>query len=268
MKVSVVIPIYNQEKTIKIDLENICDLMSKTRWDYEVIGVVDGSPDNSYKEAKKVKRSNLQVYKFDVNKGKGYAVRYGMARATGDYVSFIDAGMDIDPNGISMLLEHIEWYNADIVVASKKHPVSQVNKYPLMRKLYSFGYFMLVKILFGLNLKDTQTGLKVCKREVLEKVLPRLLVKRFAFDIEILAVARYLGFRRIYEAPVKVRLSFDNTNFSALLIFDKHIRAMILDTLAIFYRLRILKYYNDDSKRKWVYDKEMEMRINTGELGR
>ena len=87
MKVSIIIPIYKQEKTIKVDLETICTTMSKTRWDYEVIAVVDGSPDDSFKEAKKVKQPNLQVYKYDINKGKGYAVRYGMARATGDYIS-------------------------------------------------------------------------------------------------------------------------------------------------------------------------------------
>lgn len=266
MKVSIIIPIYKQEKTIKVDLENICQVMSKTRWEYEVIGVVDGSPDDSYKEAKKAKDPNLKIYKYDVNKGKGYAIRYGMARATGDYVSFIDSGMDIDPNGISMLLEHMEWYNADIIVASKKHPASQLN-YPLMRKIYSFGYHLLIKLLFGLKLGDTQTGLKVYKRQVLEKVLPRLLVKQFAFDIEILAVAKSLGFNRIYEAPVKIKWDFKNSNFSMVLIFDKHIRAMLLDTLAVFYRLKILRYYSDQSKRRWVYDKDLEMRVNTGELG-
>jgi glycosyltransferase involved in cell wall biosynthesis len=266
MKVSIIIPIYKQEKTIKVDLENICDIMSKTRWDYEVIAVVDGSPDNSYKEAKSLKLPNLQVYKYDINKGKGYAVRYGMARASGDYISFIDSGMDIDPNGISMLLEHMEWYNADIIVASKKHPASQVN-YPLMRKIYSFVYYMLVKFLFGLDLKDTQTGLKVYKRQVLDKVLPRLLVKKFAFDIEILAVAKSLGFTRMYEAPIKIKLDFRCSSFSALLIFDKNIQSMLLDTLAIFYRLKILKYYSDESKRKWVYDKDLDLRVNTGELG-
>lgn len=265
MKVSIIVPIYKQEKTIKQDLENICNTMSKTRWDYEIVAVVDGSPDNSYKEAKKVKNPKVKVYAYENNKGKGYAVRYGMARAEGDYISFIDAGMDIDPNGISMLLEHMEWYNADIIVGSKKHPVSQVN-YPLVRKIYSFGYHFLVKILFGLNIKDTQTGLKVYKRQVLEKVLPRLLVKRFAFDIEILAVANYLGFKRIYEAPVKINWDFKNSNFSMGLIFDKNIRKMLIDTLAVFYRLRILKYYADESKRKWVYDKDLQMRINTGEM--
>ena len=266
VKVSVIVPIYNQEKNIKTHLENICAVMEQTRWEYEVIAVVDGSPDKSFAEANKVKNSHLQVYKYAVNKGTGYAVRYGIARATGDYISFIDAGTDIDPNGISMLLEHMEWYNADVIVGSKKHPVSQVD-YPFLRKVYSFGYHLLVRLLFGLNLKDTQTGLKVYKRQVLEKVLPRLLVKQFAFDIELLAVAKSLGFNRIYEAPVKINWNIRDTNFSALLIFDRNIQRMIWDTLAVFYRLKILGYYSDTCKRKWIYDKDLEMRVNTGKLG-
>jgi len=239
--------------------------MSRTRWDCEVIAVVDGSPDKSYTEAKKVRRPNLTVVKYNVNKGKGYAVRYGMARAEGDYISFIDAGMDIDPNGISMILEHMEWYNADVIVASKKHPASQVN-YPLIRKIYSFVYYLMVKVLFGLNVKDTQTGLKVYRRQVLEKVFPRLVVKQFAFDIEILAVAKRLGFSRIFEAPVKVNWGKANTCFTPFMFMDKYIQAIIVDTIAIFYRMKLLKYYDDCSKRKWVYDKDLELRVNTGEL--
>ena len=188
-----------------------------------------------------------------------------MARASGDYVCFIDAGMDINPNGISMLLEHMEWYGADIIVGSKKHPVSKVN-YPAVRRVYSWGYHTLVRLLFGLKLKDTQTGLKVMKREVLEKVLSRLAIKQFAFDIELLAVANHLGFEKIYEAPVYVTIDFSASTFSPFFVFDKHIRNMLTDTAAVFYRLKILKYYDDDSNRKWVYDKELEMRINTGEL--
>jgi hypothetical protein len=120
--------------------------------------------------------------------------------------------------------------------------------------------------LLGVNVKDTQAGLKVFRREVLEAVLPRLLVKRFAFDIEILAVSKYLGFDRIYEAPIKVDWRRCNSNFTPFLIFDKNILNMIKDTLAVFYRLRILNYYSDEKKRKWIYDKELDMRINTGEV--
>ncbi|MBW6441649.1 glycosyltransferase [Patescibacteria group bacterium] len=263
--VSVIIPAYKQEKTILNDIRNIDDVMSKTRFNYEVIVVVDGYfLDQTFENATKLRRKNVKILGYKNNKGKGYAIRYGMARSKGDYIVFIDAGMDIDPNGISLILEHLEWYDADIMVGSKRHPASKIN-YPLIRKIYSWGYYLFVKTLLGVRVRDTQAGLKVFKREVLEKVLPRLLVKEFAFDIEILAVSRYLGFNKIYESPIYLNWDEFNTTFTPFLIFDKHIRSMIKDTLAVFYRLRILDYYSDNKKRKWVYDKELDMKINTGE---
>ncbi len=258
---SVIVPVYKQEKTIGVDLRQINRALSQTRFAYEIIAVVDGKKiDRSFEEAKKVRLSCLRVIGYPDNRGKGYAVRYGMARARGKRVAFIDAGMDIDPNGISMILEHMEWYGADIIVGSKRHPASQVD-YPLLRRFYSFSYHFLVRLLFGLRLKDTQTGLKVFRREVLEKVLPRLLVKRFAFDVELLAVARYLGFKKIYEAPVK--LNKKRFQFSSTIKFRDGFWAL-WDTLAIFYRLKILRYYRDGNRRRWRYDKNLKMRINIG----
>ena len=262
--VSVIIPAYKQQKTIATDIKNVDEVMSKSRFDYEIIVVVDGFVDKTYENAKKVKNPNLKIYGYKENKGKGYAVRYGMARSKGDYIVFIDSGLDIYPSGIYLLLEHMEWYNADIIVGSKRHPVSKIN-YPPIRKIYSKVYQFLVKILFGLKIRDTQSGLKAYKREVLEKVLPRLVVKKFAFDIEILAVARYLGFDKIYESPVEINWDKMNTNFTPLLFLDRAIRRMMLDTIAVFYRLKILKYYDEKKKKKWVYDKELDMKINTGE---
>ncbi len=263
--VSIIVPAYKQESTIKKDIKSIHDTMIQTRWDFEILVVVDGFVDKTYESARSLKNDRIKVYGYETNKGKGYAIRYGMARASGDLISFIDSGMDINPNGISMLLEHMEWYDADIIVGSKKHPVSRV-KYPFVRKIYSFGYHFLVRMLFGIKVKDTQTGLKVFRREVLEKVLPRLMIKEFAFDIELLATAKHLGFKKIYEAPVYVTLDLGSSSFSFLFILDKNIRKMLLDTAAVFYRMHILKFYNDESKRKWVYDKELDMRVNTGEL--
>ena len=263
--VSVIIPAYKQEKTIVEDVTRIYETMSQTRWPFEVIVVVDGFVDKTFETVKKIESAEIKVYGYEQNKGKGYAVRYGMARSSGDYIAFIDSGMDIDPNGISMLLEHAEWYDADIIVGSKRHPASKLN-YPLIRRIYSWGYSKFVKILFGLKLTDTQSGLKVFKREVLDVVLPRLVVKEFAFDIEILAVSKHLGFEKIYEAPIKIDWTKFNTGFTPFLLFDKHIRNMVRDTLAVFYRLRILKYYDDKKKRLWVYDKDLDMRVNTGKL--
>jgi len=266
MKVSIIVPAYKQEKSILTDLENISNVMSKTRWDYEVICVVDGNLDKTYENASKTIDPKIIVCGYDQNKGKGYAVRYGMAKSDGDFIAFIDAGMDINPNGISLILEHMIWYDADIIVASKRHSASKVH-YPFVRKIYSLIYQILVRILFNLRVRDTQVGLKVFKRAVLEKVLPRLIVKKFAFDIEILAVSNYLGFNKIFDAPVEIKLDIFNSSFNpAKVIFNKHIWQMIFDTIAVFYRMRILKYYSNNSKRLWVYDKDLEMRVNTGEM--
>lgn len=266
--VSVIIPAYKQEKTIQKDLKNIYDVMSETRWDFEIILVVDGMLDKTFENAKKVDKKNIKVVGYETNRGKGYAVRYGMVRAKGDYVAFIDSGMEIQPNGISMLLEHMEWYNADIMMGSKRHPASKVN-YPLFRRLYSFVYHAIVKILFRIPVKDTQVGLKVFKRSVLEAVLPRLVIKQYAFDIELLAVAYRLGFKRIYEAPVWITIDFGSgTNFGSFFPFSKYIRQMLADTLAVFYRMYFKHYYDDRSRQKWTYDKELDMKINTGGLSR
>lgn len=237
---SVVVPAYRQEKTIKHDLESIDQTLSKglSDYGYEIICVVDGSLDNTEKEAKKAKSNHITVLTYPKNQGKGYAVRLGMQKAKGDLVSFLDAGMEISPASVMMLMIHMQWYNADIIVGSKRHPVSRVN-YPILRRIYSIGYHLIVKLLFGLPLTDTQSGIKIFKSKVMNAILPRLLVKRYAMDIEMLAVAKRLGFSRIYEAPIEV--TFDKKTSS---VHWKTILKMAWDTLAVFYRLRILKYYD------------------------
>ncbi len=250
MLVSVIVPAYKQEKTIKKDVERICDVMSDIRFDYEVIVVVDGFLDKTMEIAQKINRPHLTVIGYEKNQGKGFAVKYGMKKSKGDFVAFIDAGMEIDPNGISMILEHMLWYEADIIVGSKRHPASKVH-YPPLRRLYSWGYHTLIRLLFRLSIKDTQTGLKVYRRAVLNYVLPKLVVKKYAFDIELIAVAKYLGFDRIYEAPVKVSFDFNSgSRFTKFLFMDPLIRNMFIDTIAVFYRMYILKYYLPDNLKK------------------
>jgi len=258
---SVIVPAYKQEKTIFKDLQNIQRALEQIRWDYEIIVVVDGMVDKTYENARRIKSSKIKVVGYQTNKGKGYAVRYGMARAKGDLIAFIDAGMDLDPRGLAMALEHFCWYKADIIVGSKRHPVSQVD-YPWQRKVISLGYQFLVRILFGLKVRDTQVGLKIFRRKVLEDVLPRLLVKRFAFDIEMLVVAYKLGYKRIYEAPIRLKWILSRSVVSKSLW--KTLFNMLWDTLAVFYRLKILHYYDDVNKRKWRYDPELDFRVNIG----
>ena len=237
---SVIVPAYKQERTIQKDLRNIITILDQglTNTNFEVVCIVDGELDNTYKEASKIKSDKLRIFSYKENQGKGYAVRFGMSKAKGDLISFLDAGMDISPKGIMMLMAHMEWYDADIIVGSKKHPASRVN-YPFLRSILSFGYHVGVKLLFNLDVSDTQSGIKIFRREVVEKILPHLLVKTYAMDIEMLAVSRHLGFSRIYEAPIEVVFSKATSAIKWHTSF-----LMAWDTLAVFYRLRILKYYN------------------------
>lgn len=262
---SVIVPAYKQEKTIARDLAKIKSVLEKLRYPTELICVVDGKADQTFDKALKVskKYSAVKVIGYDINKGKGHAVRFGMAESSGDVIGFMDAGMDLNPAGMSLLLEHFEWYNADIIVGSKRHSASKVD-YPWQRRILSMGYQLLVWLLFGLKVRDTQVGMKFFKREVLEKVLPRLLVKKFAFDVEMLAVANFLGFKRIYEAPVEIRLHFGGTSTITSQKFLRTVLGMLIDTLAVFYRLRILNYYSDKNKRKWRFDPELNFRVNVG----
>lgn len=254
---SVIVPAYKQEKTIAKDLKRIENILKQIRYDYEIICVVDGKVDKTFENAKKTKSTKIKVIGYKKNKGKGHAVRYGMARAKGDLIAFIDAGMDLDPNGLSMLLEHFEWYDADIIVGSKRHPVSKIN-YPWQRRILSIGYQLLVRFLFGLNVRDTQTGMKFFRREVLEDVLPRLLVKEYAFDVEMLAVANRLGYKRIFEAPIEMKWTDKRSVISESL--RKTLFRMLWDTAAVFYRLKILRYYDDHNRRKWKHDADLNFK--------
>lgn len=246
---SLIIPSFKQEKTIIKDLKRLKKSLSALGINYEIIVVVDGFLDKTFSKVKKIESKNLKVFGYEENQGKGFAVKYGMLRARGKIIGFIDAGMDIDPEGIAMLLNHMQWYEADVIVGSKLHPVSQVS-YPLKRKILSWGWRKLTHTLFGFKIKDTQVGIKLFKRKVVRDVFPRLLVKKFAFDVEILALSYALGYKRIYEAPIK--LNFTGVSSISFLKLWKIVFPMIKDTLAVFYRVKIIKYYRKSNKKNWL----------------
>ena len=204
--------------------------------------------DRTFEKAKTVKSKNIRVFGYKKNQGKGHAVKLGMSKARGDIIGFMDAGLDIDPSGILILLNFMKLHEADIVVGSKTHPDSEV-KYPLYRRLISLGGRFVTQFLFGFSVLDTQVGLKFFKRKVAKDVFPRLLVKKFAFDIEMLAVANVLGYKKIYEAPVRLNFEFGNITYSSLIVV---LLRTLWDTLAVFYRIRILKYYRKSNRRNWL----------------
>ncbi len=256
--VSIIVPSFKNESVIEESIDRLRKTMDRTNYKYEIIVVVDGMVDKTFENAKKLRSSKIKVFGYEHNHGKGYAVTYGMLKAKGDVIGFIDAGMDIHPSAIFMLFDFMKLYNADIVVGSKLHPDSIVS-YPLMRKILSWGYRTFTHLLFGFNIKDTQVGLKLFKREVVRHVFPNILVKQFAFDVEVLAVSYAYGYTKIYEAPIKLTFK-DNSSITSR-SFWKIILLMLWDTVKIFYRLKILHYYNK-GKRKQRFDPKLDFKNN------
>ncbi len=239
-KISVIMPAYNEAEYIEQNAREVANTLFDFGYDFEVIIVDDGSPDNTYRRAVLAVAEHpehVRVLRYDKNEGKGNALTCGSLYARGEYIVFLDADMDLHPVQLPVLFEIMRERCADVVVGSKHHPLSAV-QYPPIRRLYSVCYYLLVRALFGLPLRDTQTGLKVFRSAVLRSVLPRLLAKRFAFDIELLANAHRQGFVLV-DAPVTL-------NFQRTLgrIRFKDVLAVLTDTLAIFYRMRILRYYD------------------------
>jgi glycosyltransferase involved in cell wall biosynthesis len=242
VELSVVVPAYREGPRIHGNLTRLIGELDKLNVTYEVVVVSDGNTDTTVREAKRVDSPAIRVFHYPMNIGKGFALSCGVDQSAGDLVTFIDADMELDPATIGRFIEIMQAEGCDAVIGSKRHPESQV-AYPALRRLQSALYQILVRVLFNLNLRDTQTGLKLFRRHVLSEVLPLLAIKRFAFDLELLVVARQLGYRNVREAPIRLDYQFESTvNLGSAW-------NVLWDTAAIFYRLRIRRYYQRRRRR-------------------
>lgn len=248
-RLSVVVPVFNQASSIVANIEIIRERVSaRLGDDFEVIVVSDGSIDTTEDELVAQRGAGgYRVFHYDRNLGKGYAVKLGALESRGRWIGFVDADLDLDPADLADYVARAEADNLDFAIGSKRHPESRV-RYPQSRVIASWCFQQLVRLLFRLDVRDTQVGLKVFRREIAEQVLPLLLVKRYAFDIEMLAVSRAFGFSRIGEMPVTLDYKFSGSGVRSRAV----LRALI-DTAAIFYRLRILRYYQRRRRLSGTY---------------
>src|SRR3984893_57565 len=237
IQLSVIVPAYREGKRIHNNLMHLLDELNKLDATYEVVVVSDGNTDATVREARRVRSPRVRVFHYPMNVGKGFALSLGVAQCVGELVTFIDADMELEPANIAVFIDLMESSNCDAVIGSKRHPESNVS-YPRFRRFQSWVYQMVVRLLFNLNVRDTQTGLKLFRRQVLLDSLPVLAIKQFAFDLELLVVARHLGYRNICEAPISLDFQFESTvNLGSA-------GRVLWDTAAIFYRLRILRFYD------------------------
>jgi len=206
IKLSVVMPLYNEGARITSNVSQTHDVL-RMLGPFEMILVNDGSSDNSAEEiARLAEKFPGEVVPLHLPRsGKGEALRRGAQAARGEFVVFLDADLDLPPEQILFFVAIQRVKKADAVIGSKMHPDSTVD-YPLIRRVYSLGYFWLIKFLFGLPVRDTQTGLKLVRRDLLLQALEKTECRGFALDLELLVRLVQLGAVMV-EAPVVVQHS-------------------------------------------------------------
>jgi dolichyl-phosphate beta-glucosyltransferase len=234
--VSVVLPAYNEGEFIENALEKLESTICGDGLRYEVVVVDDGSIDDTRVKAlrwsaRAIRNGHVRVVGYDRNEGKGFAVKTGFCAALGDAVVFADSDLDVDFEQVKRYVDALR--DGDIVIGSKWHKDSVV-QVPLVRRFMGRGFNVLVKLLTGIKVADTQTGIKAIRREAFDRVFRSMSVKRYAFDVELLVVAKVFGLR-VVELPVRLTMS----NGFRL----REIWRMFLDLLGITYRLRIKRWY-------------------------
>lgn len=231
--ISVVIPVYNQEKNVIKALERIRRVLEDAFINYELVVVNDGSIDETLNVLNRERLSNrkLKIISYAPNRGKGFAVRTGILESRGAIVVFTDGDLDISPEVISEYVKGLD--KSALVIASKLHPMSKIQA-PFSRRFLSRAFNLFVRIAVGIKVKDTQSGLKAGNGDILRKIFKVMLVKRYAFDVELLAIAEALDLK-IKELPIEIRL---DRRFKM-----RDVLRMFVDVLAISYRYRILHWY-------------------------
>ncbi|MCL2104628.1 MAG: glycosyltransferase [Kiritimatiellaeota bacterium] len=235
---SVIMPAYGLERIIGKNIETVCGLL-RGNIPFEVLPVDDGSTDQTaavLRAAAERDPERVRPVYVKVNAGKGNALRRGFEASRGSHILLLDGDLDLSPTRVTTFFDIMLEKGAPIVIGSKRHPDSVID-YPWRRRLASGVYYTLARILVGLPVTDTQTGMKLFTREALQWAFDRMLVKAFAFDLEVLSIAHAKGFA-VAEAPIEMHFGDKAGSLTW-----KNIRQVMTDTLAIFYRLRVLRYY-------------------------
>ena len=183
---SVIMPAYGLESVIEHNIETVCDLL-RGNIPFEVLPVDDGSRDGTAEAIRRATTKNpLHVHPVfvKINAGKGNALRRGYSASRGSHVLLLDGDLDLSPSRITTFFDIMAKSRAAIVIGSKRHPDSVID-YPWHRRLASGIYYTIVRLLVGLPISDTQTGMKLFTREALGWAFDRMLVRQFAFDLEL-----------------------------------------------------------------------------------
>lgn len=203
MKLSIIVPVYNEEKTILEVISNLNKLVIPAV-SKEVIVVDDGSTDTTTEKLKKVKTAKVIFHKK--NSGKGSAVKTGIKNATGDYIIIQDADLEYDPEYIKILIEPIKQKKSEVVYGTrlKRMPNLSGEEKTLQFLTHYFGnrfLSLVTSLLYGQWITDMETGYKLFPKNALNGI--KLNARGFEFEPEITAKLMKKGYR-IFEIPIKV----------------------------------------------------------------
>lgn len=204
MTYSLIIPAYNESNRIRPTLDQILKHIEEQHWQAEVLVVNDGSQDNTAEIVQEYGRTHPQVQLIENgrNRGKGFSVRNGMLHARGDVCLLSDADLSSPITESQKLFDAIA-QGADIAIGSRWLQAElQTERQPLYRQLFGRIFNLLLRIVLGLDFKDTQCGFKAFRREAAQQVFSSQKIERWGFDPEILFLARQFGFR-VVEIPVQ-----------------------------------------------------------------
>lgn len=241
--VSVVVPVFNEAPNIIENLSLLIEEMEVSFKKFEVIVISDGSTDGTNLEMFRFQSPELKFKIFPENSGKGAVIREGFRSAEGEYILFIDGGMEMHPREVRIFIGLMLLYECDIVIGSKRHPQSLV-RYPWYRKVLSWVFQKFIRLLFDVDVTDTQVGIKAFRKEVVKAIEPYLEINRYGFDLELLSLAKMKGFKRVMEAPVQMNYFSKNTRntFSELFHVFRVGCSLCGDTFRLYRRLKKLEH--------------------------
>jgi len=202
LKISIIIPVFNEEKRIPRCLERILEYCNEKEWDYEVLVAEDGSTDNTVKIVNDFasQENRFKLLSFPDRLGKGGAIKNAMFHATKDYVCFMDVDLSADVAELERLIPYVNDY--EIIIGSR---ILRGNlppiKSPLFRKISSRFYSKFFRLLFRMPIKDPQCGFKLFKKNIVSRLFKNVHTTNFAFDSEVLVKAYWSGLK-IKEVPI------------------------------------------------------------------
>lgn len=225
---SLVVPAYNEEKLIGENLNKIIKFLLSRKYSWEIIVADDGSRDRTSDIVENLKNPNVKLVKLERNKGKGAALKAGFLAAKGKYAVFTDADLSVPIESVDNFLEKLQ--ENDVVIGSRRIKGAKILVHqPFIRESMGRVFTFLTKLFTGVNISDFTCGFKGFKSQPAKKIFAKSLINRWAYDAEIIFLARKLGYS-LTQIPV----SWTNRKDTRVVLGN-----VILESLRDLIRIRI-----------------------------